>query len=109
MDLNNLIELANKLQDKLANAQSDAAKVEVQAESGGGLVQVKMNGEHQITSVVIDPKAVANLKLLEDLVQAAVNQAAAQIASALKNRLDYLAKDFGVDLPGGAGFLGKTK
>lgn len=100
MDLNNLMQMAAQLRERLSSAQEQATNIRVTAESGGGLVRVVMNGRHEIVELKIDPIAVhaSEVALLEDLVRAAVNQATAQVADALKDRLGGMAKDFGVDL-----------
>ena len=98
MDIGNLMQMANQLRDKLSNAQGEAAKLRVDGEAGGGLVRVVMNGRHEIVELKIDPKVQGDLKLLEDLVRAAVNQATVKVASGLTERMGGLAKDFGIDL-----------
>lgn len=98
MDLENLMQMANQLRDRLSNAEGEAETLRASGEAGGGLVQILMNGKHIALEVNIDPKALADRKLLEDLVRAAINQAVAQVAVGLKARLGGVAKDFGVDL-----------
>ena len=57
--------------------RSSSPSISVEAESGGGLVKVTMNGKCEVTRLVVDPKAVdpADKAMLEDLVTAAVNAA----------------------------------
>ena len=61
---------------------------------------VTLNGRHQAVEVKIDPKAVDvnDLSLLEDLMRAAYNQAAANLAEGMQQRLGGLAQGFGLDL-----------
>ena len=101
MDMNNLMQMANQLREKMASAQGEAEKVRVIGESGGGMVRVVMNGNHQVVELKIDPKALSSaddLPLIEDLVRAAINTTSAQVGVALKSRLGNLAQDFGVDM-----------
>ena len=58
-------------------AKETLAALEVEAEAGGGLVQVKMNGRFEVRRITIDPRAMdpADKGMLEDLVAAAVNAA----------------------------------
>ena len=101
MDMNNLMQMANQLREKITSAQGEAEKLRVTGESGGGMVRVTMNGNHQVVELKIDPKALGSaedLPLIEDLIRAAVNTASAQVGTALKSNLGSLAQDFGVNM-----------
>jgi DNA-binding YbaB/EbfC family protein len=104
MDVNNLMEMAGQLRERLSAAQNEAKDLTVTTEAGGGMVKVVMNGQHQVTQLQLDESLLggavkaADLRLLEDLVRAAVNQAAIDVAEAMKGRMGGLAKDFGVDM-----------
>lgn len=67
-----------QLQQKLAKAQAELAEAEVTGTAGGGLVTVTMTASGEFRSVKIDPKAVDpdDVETLEDLVLAAVHNAA---------------------------------
>ena len=110
MDLNNLMQMAEQLRERLNSAQSQAGNTTVTGEAGAGMVKVVMNGRHKIVSLAIDPKAVdpKDLTLLTDLIIAAVNQASDQVANGLKDQLGGMARDFGVDLSS-LDFPGKPK
>ena len=100
MDLANIMELAKSVKEQLDNAQRESANLRVRGEAGGGLVAVVVNGRYEVLEVHIDPKAVdpSDLKLLEDLVRAATNQALANVGEALKSRVGSLASGLGFDL-----------
>ena len=53
-DLQGLMKQAQEMQQKMQQAQEDAAKEEVVGESGAGLVKVTMNGRHDVRGVDID-------------------------------------------------------
>jgi len=83
-----LMKQAQAMQDNLKRAQDELANVEVQGQSGGGLVQVLMTCKHQVRRITIDPTLLADDKdMLEDLVAAAFNDAvrAAEEVSQQKN------------------------
>lgn len=105
MDMNSLMQMAGQFKERLDTTQAKAADMTVQGEAGGGLVQVTMNGRHEVTAVKIDPSVVqpGETALLEDLVRTAVNQASGAVGSGLQDQLGGLAKDFGVDLGAFAG------
>src|SRR6266568_5098981 len=100
MDIQYLMKQAKKLEKAMADARETLSGLTVDAESGGGLVKVQMNGKCEIVRLTIDPKALepsgsagrraeaqpqhglepsgsagdpADLAMLEDLVSAAVN------------------------------------
>jgi DNA-binding YbaB/EbfC family protein len=71
-----LMKQAQAMQDNLKRAQDELANIEVQGQSGGGLVQVLMTCKHEVRRITIDPSLLADDKdMLEDLVAAAFNDA----------------------------------
>jgi len=77
-DIQHLMRQARKLEKAMEDAKGKLGEVVVEAESGGGLVKVTMDGRCSVQRIQIDPRAVdpAEKALLEDLVAAAVNAAA---------------------------------
>ena len=67
---------AQAMQDNLKKAQDELAFIEVEGESGAGLVKVVMTCKHDVKRITIDPSLLAEDKdMLEDLVAAAFNAA----------------------------------
>jgi DNA-binding YbaB/EbfC family protein len=79
-DLGGLLEQAQAMQQRLLEAQAAAAEQEVEGESGGGVVKVRVTGGMEFRSITIDPKAVdpTDVEMLEDLVLAAIHDAVAR-------------------------------
>ncbi|WP_242344402.1 YbaB/EbfC family nucleoid-associated protein [Anaeromyxobacter terrae] len=103
MDIQYLMRQAKKLEKAMADAKEQLGELSVEAESGGGLVKVTMNGKCEVTRLVVDPKAVdpADKAMLEDLVTAAVNAAVEKARAAAD---EHLAKATGgIKIPGVAG------
>ena len=84
------------LQDMLAQARQQAEKLQekmqqitIEASSGGGSVTVRMSGQKQLLSIVIEPEVVksGDIEMLQDLVIAAVNEASRKVDEALKSSL----------------------
>ena len=77
-----------RVQAEMAKAQEELKNETVEASAGGGMVTVKVSGELEVLELRIDPAAVdpEDVELLQDMVQAAVNEAlrAAQEAAASK-------------------------
>jgi DNA-binding YbaB/EbfC family protein len=103
MDIQYLMRQAKKLEKAMADAKEQLADISVEAESGGGLVKVTMNGKCEVTRLVVDPKAVdpADKAMLEDLVTAAVNAGVEKARAAAD---EHLAKATGgIKIPGVVG------
>jgi DNA-binding YbaB/EbfC family protein len=76
MDVQYLMRQAKKIEKAMEEAKAKLADLEVEAESGGGLVQVRMNGRFEVRRIAIEAKAAeGDRAMLEDLVAAAVNAA----------------------------------
>lgn len=72
-----LMRQAQKMQEEMAKAQEELEEAEIVGESGGGLVQVVVNGKKAVQSVSISPEAIDpdDIEMLEDLIMAALNNA----------------------------------
>jgi len=69
-----LMKQAQAMQENLKRAQDELAQLEVEGESGAGLVKIVMTCKHDVRRVSIDPSLLAEDKdMLEDLVAAAFN------------------------------------
>ena len=68
--------MQEQMQSKMAKIEEDLAGIEVEGQSGAGLVKVTMTGKMTVKRIAIDPSLLADDKdMLEDLVAAAVNDA----------------------------------
>ncbi len=87
-DMNQMMRQVQAMQAEMAKAQESLKDEVVEASAGGGMVKVKVNGELEVLELQIDPTAVdpEDVELLQDMVQAAVNEAlrAAQEVAASK-------------------------
>ncbi len=73
----NMIKQAQKMQQDMIKMQEEMETKEYEATVGGGMVTAKVNGKHELVSIVIDPEAVdpEDVEMLQDMVVAAVNEA----------------------------------
>ena len=95
-----LMKQAQAMQDNLKKAQDELALMEVEGQSGSGLVKVQMSCKHEIKRVSIDASLLADDKdMLEDLVAAAFNDAVRQAAAVSEQKMDKLTA--GMPLPPG--------
>ncbi len=95
-----LMKQAQAMQDNLKKAQDELALMEVEGESGAGLVKVLMTAKHDVKRVTIDPSLLADDKdMLEDLVAAAFNDAVHKVESTSQERMASMTA--GLNLPAG--------
>jgi DNA-binding YbaB/EbfC family protein len=100
MDINELMKQAQGMQQKMQQMQAEAVKAEVTGESGAGMVQVVMNGRHDVRKVTVDPSLLSEEKeFLEDLLAAAVNDAVRKVEEAQKENMSKLTG--GMQMPPG--------
>ena len=98
--LGNLMKQAQQMQADMQKAQQEIANLEVTGESGGGLVKVTMNGRHEASRVEIDDSLVGDDKdMLEDLIAAAINDAAHKVEAVTQERMSSVTS--GMNLPAG--------
>src|SRR6266480_4204948 len=92
-----LMKQAQAMQDNLKKAQEELATIEVEGQSGAGLVKVTMTCKHDVKRVAIDPSLLADDKdMLEDLVAAAVNDAARKVEAAVQEKMSALTGGLGL-------------
>jgi len=72
-----LMKQANQMQMRMKKVQEEMAKREFEGTSGGGAVKVKVNGEHLIVGLTIDPEVIksGDAEMLQDLILTATNDA----------------------------------
>ena len=100
MNINELMKQAQGMQEKMQQLQAEAAKTEVTGEAGAGLVQVVMNGRHDVRKVNLDPSLLSEEKgFLEDLLAAAVNDAVRKVEEDQRKQMEKLTG--GMQMPPG--------
>jgi DNA-binding YbaB/EbfC family protein len=102
--IGNLMKQAQQMQDNMQKLQAKIAEMEVEGESGAGLVKVVMSGKHDVKRITIDPSLLADegddaKDMLEDLVAAAVNDAVRKVESLTQEKMS--AATAGLPLPPG--------
>ncbi len=97
-NLGNLMKEAQKMQQRMQEAQEQLSKLIVEGESGGGMVKIKMNGRHDIVQVKIAPTLMEeDVEMIEDLVAAAGNDAVRKVEKASKEKISQLTA--GLNIP----------
>lgn len=97
MDMKQLMKQAQKMQEQL---QKQMESTVVEATAGGGMVSVKMSGSKHLVALQIDPEVFSggDKEMLQDLIVAAVNEAARKVDEALSGQLGGLTG--GMKIPG---------
>lgn len=100
-DLAGLLQQAKAMQAKMAEAQEKIAQLEVEGQSGAGLVTVTMTGKGTVTRISIDPSLVvaSEKEMLEDLLAAAINDARTRADERTAEEMGKVAG--GLNLPPG--------
>lgn len=99
-NMNQMLKQAQKMQEDMAALQEDLENREFSAVSGGGMVEVTVDGKHLIKSIKINPEAIDpdDAEMLEDLITVAVNEA---ITNATKTSEEEMgAITGGLNMPG---------
>jgi len=92
-----LMKQAQAMQENMRKMQEQLASVEVEGQSGAGMVKVVMTCKHDVRRVSIDPSLVGDDKeMLEDLVAAAVNDAVRKVEATVAEKMGGLTAGMGL-------------
>lgn len=99
--LGNIMKQAQQMQERMQKIQEEIAQMEITGESGAGMVQVTLSGNHNCRRIKIDPSLLVaeEQEILEDLVAAAINDANRRIEEAQKQKMAEVTG--GMPLPPG--------
>ena len=94
----NLQQLMSQAKQQYETLQKKMQETVVEASSGGGTVHVTMDGRKQLLSLKIDPEAVnsGDIEMLQDLITAAVNEAARKIDQAVQSTVGGMLGGMGI-------------
>lgn len=92
-----LMKQAQAVQENMKKAQEAIAAMEIEGQSGAGLVKVLMTGRYDVKRVTIDPSLLGEDKdMLEDMIAAAINDAVRRIEAASQEKMAGLSAGFGL-------------
>ncbi len=100
-NMGNMMKKVQEMQSKMQEVQKELENKTVEANSGGGLVSITMNGKHQVQSIKIDPSLLNQdeKEVLEDLIKAALNNAKEKVDEMSAEEMKKVAG--GLPLPPG--------
>jgi len=92
-----IMKQAQQMQADMQKAQEAVAQAQVTGESGAGLIQITMNGRHDVKNVNIDASLMEEDKeILEDLIAAAVNDAVRKVENHSKAEMGKVTGGMGI-------------
>ena len=95
-----LMKQAQQMQENMRKAQEELAKIEVEGQSGAGLVKIVITCKFAVKKVTLDPSLMSEDKdMVEDLVMAAMNDAVAKAEAATQAKMAGFTA--GLNLPPG--------
>ena len=101
-DIQQLMQMGQQLQARMAELQAELATREISASSGGGMVTATVDGKGAVTRIVIDPTVVdpRDVEMLEDLVLAAITEAQGKAQGQYEEDMRKAAGGMPIQLPG---------
>ncbi len=100
-DLMKMMKQAQEIQGRMQKLQEDLAALEVEGQSGAGLIKVRLNGKFEARAVHIDPSLIKpeEAEMLEDLIVAAFQDAKSKAEAAAQAKMQEITG--GLALPPG--------
>jgi len=89
--------MQEKMQQQMAKVQEELAALDIEGQSGAGMVKVVMSGNHSVKRVIIDPSLMGDdREMLEDLVAAAFNDASRKADAISEEKKGALSSGMGM-------------
>ena len=98
-NIGQMMKQAQMMQENMRRMQEQLGTIEVEGQSGSGMVKVAMTCKHEVRRVSIDPSLTADREMLEDLLVAAFNDAARKVDETVAQKMGSLTA--GMGLPAG--------
>jgi len=98
-NIGQMMKQAQMMQENMRRMQEQLGSIEVEGQSGSGMVKIAMTCKHEVRRVSIDPSLTADREMLEDLLVAAINDAARKVDATVAEKMGSLTA--GMGLPAG--------
>jgi len=99
-----LLKNAQKIQEQMSGFQEKLADITVTGASGGGLVEIDINGKLEVSAVRIAQEAVNDIEMLQDLIMSAFSNGTAKVREAVGREASAMTG--GLNIPGFPGNFG---
>jgi DNA-binding YbaB/EbfC family protein len=98
-NIGQMMKQAQMMQENMRRMQEQLATLEVEGQSGSGMVKVVMTCKHEVRRVSIDPSLTSDREMLEDLLVAAFNDAARKAEETIHQKMATVTA--GMNMPAG--------
>ncbi len=95
-NIGQMMKQAQMMQENMRRMQEQLGTIEVEGQSGSGMVKVVMTCKHEMRRVSIDPSLMADREMLEDLLVAAFNDAARKVDETVSQKMGSLTAGMGL-------------
>jgi len=98
-NIGQMMKQAQMMQENMRRMQEQLGTMEVEGQSGSGMIRIAITCKHEVRRVSIDPSLMADREMLEDLLVAAFNDAARKVDATVAEKMGSLTA--GLGLPAG--------
>ena len=98
-NIGQMMKQAQMMQENMRRMQEQLGTIEVEGQSGSGMVKIAITCKHEVRRVSIDPSLTSDREMLEDLLVAAFNDAARKVEATVAEKMGSLTA--GLGLPAG--------
>ena len=98
-NIGQMMKQAQMMQENMRRMQEQLGTIEVEGQSGSGMVRIAITCKHEVRRVSIDPSLTSDREMLEDLLVAAFNDAARKVEATVAEKMGALTA--GMGLPAG--------
>ena len=96
-NIGQLMKQAQQMQENMRRMQESLATLEVEGQSGAGMVKIQMTCKHEVRKVAIDAGLSGDdREMLEDLVTAAFNDAARKVEATVSEKMGGMTAGLGL-------------
>jgi DNA-binding YbaB/EbfC family protein len=95
-NIGQMMKQAQMMQENMRRMQEQLGSLEVEGQSGSGMVKVTMTCKHEMRRVSIDPSLMADREMLEDLLVAAFNDASQKAEATVQEKMGALTAGMGL-------------
>ena len=95
-NIGQMMKQAQMMQENMRRMQEQLGAIEVEGLSGSGMVKVTMTCKHEVRRISIDPSLTGDREMLEDLLVAAINDAARKAEATIAEKMGSLTAGMGL-------------
>lgn len=97
----NLFKMLPKMKEEMEGFQQRIQQIHAEADVGGGMIKIKVNGRMEVLSCTISEEALSDREVLEDLICSAVNRAIEKVKMHTAEEASKMTSGLGISLPPG--------